>query len=226
MKTENMLKMPEININPRYWSSDSIYFRKTKDAHGGMSNMSSGYPLKVLADDTIVDIKWSEALYQALRFPNLPDIQKKIIDDKSPMGCKFVIKPHIHLTVDGWGRESNEYGTRLQAMWWTLLVKWFCNKEKFTELLSTDPNKDIVEYSVKDPYWGANMMEDGRFYGANILGQMLKHIQNLINKGYTLNSVPEPEFDAILFGRKIEQFGYDDLLILQEHESNSQLNLF
>jgi type I restriction enzyme S subunit len=51
--------------------------------------MAPGFPLCVNG----VRIRTSEALYQACRFPHLPDIQRQIIDERSPMTAKMRIKP-------------------------------------------------------------------------------------------------------------------------------------
>ena len=48
--------------------------------------MASGFPLKI----NNIDIKTSEALYQSMRFPDYPDIQKEIIYQKSPMTEKMI----------------------------------------------------------------------------------------------------------------------------------------
>ena len=61
----------------------SAVFRRTKEQFGDLSNMAGGFPL--LVNDTT--IKTSEALYQALRFPTLPEVQRKIIDEPSPIGA-------------------------------------------------------------------------------------------------------------------------------------------
>ena len=58
-----------------YERSKSVVFFKTKEAFGGLSNMASGFPLRVNG----VRIHTSEALYQACRFPHMPEVQRKII---------------------------------------------------------------------------------------------------------------------------------------------------
>jgi predicted NAD-dependent protein-ADP-ribosyltransferase YbiA (DUF1768 family) len=66
-----------------YLATDSVVFKKTKEAFGGLSNMAAGYPIKI----NRVPILTSEALYQACRFPLLPEIQQLILDAKSPMAA-------------------------------------------------------------------------------------------------------------------------------------------
>ena len=59
-----------------YKRSESIVFRKTKEAFGGLSNMAPGFPIKIGE----IEIGTSEALYQACRFPHSEDIQRMIIE--------------------------------------------------------------------------------------------------------------------------------------------------
>ena len=63
-----------------YERQDSVVFCKTNEEFGGLSNMAPGFPLRVNG----IDILTSEALYQACRFPHLPDVQRLIITQKSP----------------------------------------------------------------------------------------------------------------------------------------------
>ena len=71
-----------------YKYGEVCHFRKTKELNGGLSNMASGFPIKVNG----IYMLTSEALYQSCRFPHLPEVQKKIIDEKSPMTAKMVGK--------------------------------------------------------------------------------------------------------------------------------------
>jgi hypothetical protein len=57
------------NQETKYLANDSITFKKTKDPFGGLSNMAAGYLIKI----NRVPILTTEALYQACRFPALPE---------------------------------------------------------------------------------------------------------------------------------------------------------
>src|SRR5438105_2891921 len=76
--------------NREYARKGSAVFCKTDEEFGGLSNMAAGFPLVVNG----VPIRTSEALYQACRFPHLSDVQRLIIDQKSPMTAKMKSKPH------------------------------------------------------------------------------------------------------------------------------------
>lgn len=80
-------------MNPKeetriYKFNECISFRKTSEKYGGLSNMASGYPIVING----IYIKSSEALYQAMRFPHLPEVQMIIINESSPMTAKMKSK--------------------------------------------------------------------------------------------------------------------------------------
>ncbi|MDT8265677.1 NADAR family protein, partial [Roseomonas sp. DSM 102946] len=108
-----------------YDRATSVVFLKTKEAFGGLSNMAGGFPLRVNG----VRILTSEALYQACRFPHLPDVQKLIIAEASPMTAKMKGKPHRSNSRPDWG------AVRVKIMRWCLRVKLIQNFAEFSRLL-------------------------------------------------------------------------------------------
>ena len=157
------------NQERNYKYSESCVFRKTKESFGGLSNMASGFPLKVNG----IFILTSEALYQACRFPHLPDVQKKIIGEKSPMSAKMVGKPFRSNSRPDWDNVRNE------IMYWCLRVKLAQNFFSFGQLLASTDNKPIVEDSNKDRYWGAVKDKDNEttLTGVNALGRWLMKLR-------------------------------------------------
>ena len=91
----------------------SVVFRKTHEPFGGLSNMAGGYPIRV----NNVRILTSEALYQACRFPHLPDVQRMIIGQKSPMTAKMKSKPYRKDSRLDWDQ------VRIKVMRWCLRMK-------------------------------------------------------------------------------------------------------
>ena len=144
-------------------------FKKTKELFGGLSNMASGFPLVVNG----VNILTSEALYQACRFPHLPDVQRTIIAQKSPMSAKMKSKPY---RADS--RADFEY-KKVVIMRWCLRVKLAQNFIRFSQLLESTENKEIVENSHKDRFWGAVPTKEDKnlLVGANVLGGLLKQLR-------------------------------------------------
>jgi len=148
-----------------YKVDECCTFRKTKETFGGLSNMASGFPIRVNG----IDILTSEALYQALRFPHLPEIQQKIIEQKSPMAAKMVSKPYRKESRPDWDKVRND------IMYWCLRVKLAQNFYSFGKLLASTEDKDIVENSAKDKYWGAviDKKNESLLIGINALGRLL-----------------------------------------------------
>ena len=76
----------------KYVISDCITFRKTNEEYGGLSNMAGGY-LIYLNDAKILT---SEALYQACRFPDFPDIQSQVLFPALfPPALASVLRPPV-----------------------------------------------------------------------------------------------------------------------------------
>lgn len=149
-----------------YQVDQCVVFCKTREQWGGLSNMAGGYPITVGGHA----FRTSEALYQAMRFPDHPEIQRAIVDQKSPMAAKMTAKAHLNLSRPDW-----EVGqqVRLAVMQWALALKWTQNPA-FRELLQSTGGKMIVELSRRDMFWGAvTTRMEGMLVGDNMLGNML-----------------------------------------------------
>ena len=184
LNAENLLAMNFSSPNVRiYRKNRCVFFRRTKDDWGGFSNMAGGY--KVVVDGTT--ILTSEALYQACRFPHIPEIQKLIIEQKSPMTAKMVGKPYRSDTRPDW------FKVRIEIMRWCLKVKLINNIQKFTNLLIETESLPIVEWSTKDDFWGAKLYEDKYFIGTNALGRLLMELREELKiKKETVTKKIEP----------------------------------
>lgn len=160
--------------------------------------MAPGYPLSVNG----VHILTSEALYQACRFPSLPNVQREIIGQHSPMTAKMKSKPHRHLTRSDWDQ------VRFKIMRWCLRVKLAQNYHEFGQLLLSTRDRPIVEQSHKDSYWGALVADDdGTLSGLNVLGRLLMELrerlkQDSANDLLIVEPLSIPDF--LLFGKPIE----------------------
>jgi len=155
-----------------YRRPDVIVVYRTKDDFGGLSNMASGFPLYVNG----MRIPTSEALYQACRFPHLPEIQRLIISQQSPMTAKMKSKPHREKSRADWD------AVRYRVMRWCLRVKLAQNYDTFGRLLRTTQGRPIVEQSRKDDYWGAKVCDDDEqmLVGQNVLGRLLMELRGLL----------------------------------------------
>lgn len=182
-----------------YVRSEVVVVYKTKEAFGGLSNMASGYPLQING----IRILTTEALYQACRFPHMPEIQREIIGQHSPMTAKMKSKPYRKDSRSDWDE------VRYKVMRWCLRVKLAQNYAEFGRLLLATHDRPIVEQSRKDDYWGAKLADElgETLTGQNVLGRLLMELREKLKEDTEerLKSVPPlgiPHF--MLLGKPIE----------------------
>lgn len=183
-----------------YRRSDVIVVYRTKDAFGGLSNMASGFPLHVNG----VRVPTSEALYQACRFPHLPEIQRLIIGQHSPMTAKMKSKPYREQSRSDWD------AVRFRVMRWCLRVKLAQNYDAFGGLLLRTSGRPIVEQSRRDDYWGAKVCGDDEetLIGQNVLGRLLMELRGLLEENGSDNLTAVSPLNIrnfLLFGKPIRQ---------------------
>jgi type I restriction enzyme S subunit len=171
-----------------YIRKDAVVFSKTKEKYGGLSNMAAGFPLEVNG----LSILTSEALYQACRFPQMPDIQRIIIRQRSPMTAKMAGKPYRRQTRADWQR------VKVKIMRWCLQVKLAQNWIKFSQILLDTGDRPIVEESFKDDFWGAKP-EGQTLIGTNALGRLLMELrekikQSDVNSMFVVEPLTIPNF--------------------------------
>ncbi|WP_439879768.1 NADAR family protein [Pontibacter sp. MBLB2868] len=194
-----MISIEKKYSSREYNDKEVVWFRKTNEAFGGLSNMCSGYPLVVNGHKILT----SEALYQACRFPDLPDVQRQIINEKSPMTAKMKSKPHRTHTRKDWD------SVRIAIMRWSLQVKLAQNFIKFGKLLEETYPKQIVEDSRKDRFWGAvrEIHNDNTLVGVNALGRLLMELRQkyMSENKYDLLLVEPLQIENFrLFGEEIQ----------------------
>jgi len=183
-----------------------VVFLKTKETFGGLSNMAGGFPLEVNG----IPIRTSEALYQACRFPHLPEVQKLIISQKSPMTAKMKGKPHRRNSRPDWDR------VRVKVMRWCLRVKLAQNWSRFSRLLLKTGDRPIVEESRRDSFWGAKPINRETLTGMNVLGRLLMELREEARSLSYASSVrvePIDICDFLLYGYQInpvEGYGFSD----------------
>jgi type I restriction enzyme S subunit len=204
-----------------YFPEDSAIFWKTKERFGGLSNMASGFPLRING----VRILTSEALYQACRFPHAPEIQRQIIAERSPMTAKMRSKPHRSQSRDDWDQ------VRVPIMRWCLRVKLAQNWPSFSKLLLSTGERPIVEKKVRRAdFWGAREMPDGTLIGENVLGRLLMELREKL-KADELQSLrmvaPLRIPNFLLYGNPIEPIEMASAVSHADIETvNEELPLF
>lgn len=214
-----MFLVSDTSLNARrYCYNEVAVVYRTNDQFGGLSNMAAGFPLFVA--DT--EIRTSEALYQACRFPNNTRVQKEILSQASPMTAKHKSRLHGSETRPDWD------SIRHMVMRWCLRVKLAQHYDKFSELLLSTGEKPIVERSQKDDFWGAKLVSEkyGNFLvGTNVLGRLLMEMRERLNsdRRYELRSVPELGISNFkLLGKSIGTIGDDT----PPHLKGNQRDLF
>ena len=157
-----------VNADHRtYLVEEIISFRKTAEEFGGLSNMAPGFPIWIAG----VSLRTSEALYQACRFPHMPEVQRLIVGEKSPMTAKMRSKPFRKDSREHWDE------IRVPIMKWCIRVKLAQNWVSFSDLLLRTGDKPIVEESRKDEFWGAIRVGNGELHGRNVLGRLLMELR-------------------------------------------------
>jgi ribA/ribD-fused uncharacterized protein len=179
--------------------------------------MASGYPLQING----VRILTTEALYQACRFPHMPEVQREIIGQHSPMTAKMKSKPHRKDSRPDWD------DVRYKVMRWCLRVKLAQNYEEFGRLLLATRDRPIVEQSRKDDYWGAKLVDETgqTLVGQNVLGRLLMELREKLKDDAegALKTVPPLGIsDFLLLGKPIETVTAKSLGL----EQRSQHSLF
>ena len=179
-----------------YEKGKSAVFRMTNGDFGALSNMAPNFP--ILANG--VRISTVEALYQACRYPDYPEIQTIIVDQPSPMTAKMKSKKYLEKTREDWD------GARLGVMRWCLRAKLLQHWKRFGEVLKKTGDLPIVEESVRDAFWGAKPNEGGILIGMNVLGRLLMELRQEyfdVENG-TKTSLAFPKISNLLFlGREL-----------------------
>lgn len=174
-----------------YRLSEVASFRKTRDLYGGLSNMATGYPI------TICDVHFasSEALYQSMKFTGHPNIQAAISAEKNPMKSKFLAQNYVALQRVDW------FSVNLPVMKWVCMAKLLQNWSAFSAILLSTGDLPIVEYSTRDPFWGAQPQKDDEtiLVGQNVLGRILTSLRDHIKKDESRLSILTPPTNVVDF---------------------------
>lgn len=166
----------------KYKKDECVTFKSTKGHYGALSNMAPNFPLFING----VQLRTSEALYQALRFPDNPEIQMEIIKFSSPISAKKFARMHNHKTRTDW------YTQRFKIMKLCLEIKLFQNYDIFSKVLLATKNLSIVEFTDKDKVWGATL-ENNIYVGTNALGRLLMELREKVRNDQFELSIPEIE---------------------------------
>ena len=161
-----------VDLEPRTYPCDtSAAFKRSRDQYGKLSNMTGGFPLRVNG----LTFQSPEGLYQALKFPGKPELQKRIGTQSSGMSAKTAAYDRNNKPMPGWD------SVRVQAMVYTTAVKLAQHPNIFTKVLMETGTLHIVENSSRDSFWGA-APRSGTYQGVNVLGKILTFTRDTLTQ--------------------------------------------
>ena len=170
----------------RYKISDVEPFQKTRDRNGAFSNMAGGMPILVCG----IEIRSTEAYYQAMKFPDHPQVQELVLRERSPMIAKRVAYEHQDKIRSDWLKIN------VPVMRHALRLRHAHHRETMTELFIRTEDRPIVEISMRDDFWGAKPTGDGWAIGRNVLGRLWMEVrQQASDPEFLLDGVIAPPWD-------------------------------
>lgn len=150
-----------------YTKNECAVFFKVSEKWGLLSNMART-PFFLVGQKF-----WnSEALYQALKFPDNPKLQQEIVNQASPINSKKISRSASGVRPD-WD------SVRVGVMKACLKIKANKCEDFRRELLSTG-QMPIVELSYKDKFWGAEPINNQELHGTNALGRILMETREML----------------------------------------------
>jgi ribA/ribD-fused uncharacterized protein len=159
------------------------------DEFGGLSNFAREFALEIngLVAHT------NESLYQALRFPHRPDLQRLLLEEPNPAKVKRISRDYLQDSRPNWET------LRKDIMRWCLQVKLAQHYKRVGDLLLASGDRPIVEQAYSDQYWGATLQEDGTLRGANVLGLLWMDLRAELHAGKwkpgrIVEPLPLPDF--------------------------------
>ena len=153
----------QIDLNPTAYSvRNCAQFMRSRERHGNLSNMTGGFPIAVNG----ITFQSPEGLYQALKYPLHPNVQRQIAAQPSGMQAKRTAYASKATILKDWDTH------RVEAMVLTTALKLSQYPVTFTLALMETASLPIVERSHRDGFWGA--VPNGQtLRGVNALGKVL-----------------------------------------------------
>lgn len=157
---------------------NEITITRVKEESGWLSCMSA-YPVTYQG----TQYKTCEALFQALRFTNYPEIQKEIIECKSPMAAKM--KARKNCKKLNRGIKWDEAPSDIPLMKECLELKLEQHPDLKEKLIATGDATIIEDCTTHDResarFWGA-VKKDGKWVGENVFGKLWMEIRGELVK--------------------------------------------
>lgn len=182
-----------------YVKGDVAAFYRTSDAFGAFSNMHGDFPLEVAG----LTVPSTEAFYQAMRFPHLPDFQREILEQETPI----LSKRHAYTRLEE-SRSDWLDGANIAIMRHALAIRCGGHPERMRALFEASAGRSIVEISKRDNFWGT-FKEGDILRGRNVLGRlwMERRQLHLDLSNDEAREIAAPSYpEALLCGIQIEAF--------------------
>lgn len=195
-----------MNLDTKHYVPSNVcLFSKAKEKWGEFGNMTGGFEFVLPYNGK--RIFNSEGLYQAMRFPDYPEVQKEILDIKSGMGAKMRAN-HYRATHT----RSDFEDVRIDIMRWCLQLKYASNFVRLSKVLKETRGRDIVEYSHKDRFWGTvpdNKEAPTVQIGQNVLGQLWMEIYKNMTEEKVIEIILPPDIpNCVLLGEPIPPIAF------------------
>lgn len=166
----------------RYQEERCAVFFRTRELWGEFSNFHNGFPIEY------ENLLWrsSEALYQALRYPGLTEIQNEIQNTMSAKEAKLIAYQYLSQTRPDWQE------VKIGLMEQVVRLKLAQHKSTFRILLGQTVGMPIVEKSFGDNFWGAIPDGSGYLNGMNKLGLIWMLLREEMIEGVFHSNVDLP----------------------------------
>jgi type I restriction enzyme S subunit len=161
----------DLSKQNKYYLKDCVVFRSQEDEFGAFSNMANGFPLEINGIKT----HGVDTLYQAMKFPKYPEIQKIAIEATNLPSIEKQLKQYCNSPFI---REDWEE-VKVAIMEWCIKVKYVQHWVNLKVLMNKTHNKPIVELSMKDKFWGVVPLKKNPdcLTGMNVTGQIWMKIR-------------------------------------------------
>ena len=162
------------SLRRSYPKGEVCAFRSTNAPWGLFSNFAS-LPVPLPAGEWFFST--AEHLFQSAKFPVLPDLQSRIAAQPTAALAAKLGRTGGPLTPT-WHRD------RITVMRWVLGRKREVLPDRIDTLLRRTGSSPIVEFSVRDDYWGAHHTAS-HYVGANVLGRLWMELRHHVATAHT-----------------------------------------
>lgn len=177
---------------------NEVVFTRVGENINGLSNMSDQFPVRI----NNFNMPNCENLFQALKFPDFPELQFQLLSQKSRMGARTISnkqanKPRIR---------SDWKEIELEVMAYSIRAKLIWNWVGFGVRLRESSDKTIFENTSKtDSFWGVVSSSEG-LRGKNHLGILLMGLRDeyLSEDNEVLHLLTPPDLGLMLGGEELK----------------------